>query len=246
MDAVEVAQRLSQITTHWSLIFRANQAGDPAATAAQGELLMRYGGAIFRYLRSVVEDVHAVEDLCQEFAVRLVRGDFRQANPDRGHFRSLVKAALFHLVADYRRRRQVRLRLLPCDSAVLAATPAPDGPVEEDFTRLWRAELLDRAWEALAAVEKQTGQPFYTALRLRAEQPGITSAELAGRLGPTVTPNGARQTLHRARARFADLLLEEVGRSLQTTELDPIAEELRDLDLGTYCQAALDRRRNGG
>jgi RNA polymerase sigma-70 factor (ECF subfamily) len=82
-------------------------------------------------------------------------------------------------------------------------------------------------------------------LRFRAENADVRSAEMArqlqARLGKPLTGAGVRQTLHRARERFADLLLEEVARSLETSEVDRLEQELIDLDLLTYCRDALDR-----
>ncbi len=47
------------------------------------------------------------------------------------------------------------------------------------------------------------------------------------------------QALHRAK--FADLLLEEVAASLEPPTRENVEEELRDLDLLPYCQPALKR-----
>jgi RNA polymerase sigma-70 factor (ECF subfamily) len=55
-----------------------------------------------------------------------------------------------------------------------------------------------------------------------------------------------RQALHRARDRFADLLLEEIRHSLTEPTPDRLEEELLDLGLLDYCRPALDRLRAGG
>jgi RNA polymerase sigma-70 factor (ECF subfamily) len=146
---------------------------------------------------------------------------------------------------DYYRRRQTQPEPLPADSAVLATSPAADA--EQVFVEQWRQELLDRAWEALAGLERQTGQPFHTVLRLRVEQPDLRSAQLAeaagARLGRVFTIDAFRQTLHRAREKFADLLLEEVEGSLDLNCPDLLEQEVIDLGLLSYCQSALTRRR---
>ena len=41
---------------------------------------------------------------------------------------------------------------------------ADDGVVRES----WRDELLERAWQALAEVERETGRPLHTVLKFRA------------------------------------------------------------------------------
>jgi hypothetical protein len=50
-----------------------------------------------------------------------------------------------------------------------------------------------------------------------------------------------RQTLHRAREKFAALLLEETARSLGTSERGRLQDELADLNLLKYCQPVLDK-----
>ncbi len=41
--------------------------------------------------------------------------------------------------------------------------------------------------------------------------------------------------------KFADFLLQEVARSLQTSERDRLEQELIDLELLAYCRPALER-----
>lgn len=137
----EDSERLSRISTHWSLVFQAHQEAGVTKTAAQAALLHRYRGAIYRYLRSVVPDAHAVEDLCQEFAHRFVRGDFHRANPALGRFRNFVKTAVAHLIADWRRRRQAGLQPVPLDKFGLEALPGSETDPGQKFEELWRAEL---------------------------------------------------------------------------------------------------------
>jgi hypothetical protein len=83
-------------------------------------------------------------------------------------------------------------------------------------------------------------------LRLKAEQPQRTSGELAARLsadmGRPWSEDNVRQTLHRARLRFAELLLEEVIHSLENPSNEVLEQELVDLGLLTYCKSALQKR----
>jgi hypothetical protein len=57
-----------------------------------------------------------------------------------------------------------------------------------------------------------------------------------------VSEAGVRQTLHRAREKFADLLLEEVARELDDPTPERLEEELSELSLLDQCRAALERR----
>ncbi len=244
MDTVSLNQRLSQIQTLWTLVRRAHQGSDVGA--AQKQLLDRYGGAIRRYLLGALRDPDAADDLFQEFACRLLSGNMRGADPERGRFRSFVKGVLFHMVADHHKRRNRQPVPLAPEHPEPAVAPPSLEDLDRAFLTSWRDELLARAWAALADIETQTGQPFYTVLRFRAEHTDLPSqrmAELLGeKLGRKVTAAGVRQTLHRAREKFADLIIDEVVHSLENPTVEQLEDELIDLGLLAYCRPALERR----
>src|SRR5262249_22383022 len=133
-------QRLSLISTLWSLVRRAHQGPAAAADSARQQLLERYGDAVRRYLRKVVHDPDAAEEVFQEFALQLVHGDLRGADPQRGRFRNFVKGTLFHLIADYRKQQREWPGPLPADGAALAANPQ-DVETDRPFVESWRDEL---------------------------------------------------------------------------------------------------------
>src|SRR5262249_37214434 len=208
---------------------------------------LRRGGPPRRYLLGALRDPDAAAEVFQEFALRFVRGDlFKNASPERGRFRDFVKTSVFHLIVDYQRRQRRR----PCSLDPSRDEPAAASPgrsdSEQDFLASWREQLLDRTWLALAEVERQSGAPHHTVLRFRTEQPLLSSAEMAAqlsaRLGKTYTVDGIRQAPHRARERFAGLLLEEVVQSLEHPSAERLEEELGDLGLLGACRAALQRR----
>jgi RNA polymerase sigma-70 factor (ECF subfamily) len=252
----EGSERLSRISTEWSLVFEANRpaASDASladAAAAQQELLLRYCGAIDRYLQSTLRDPDDVNEVSQRFAYCFARGDFRRANPEKGRFRDLLRTILFHQVVDFRRERQKQQRreaqLL--DLSNVAESPSEHDPArqsEEEFVRAWRDELLDRAWKGLAEQERDEGGLRHTVLRLRAELPQASSSELAeamtSRQGRPFTPAQVRQILHRARESFAELLLDETIRSLGEDAAGDVEQELIDLGFMVYCKDALAKR----
>ena len=164
MNATDLPNRLSQMDTRWSLLFDAHQDQADIAQRAQEALIRRYSGAIYRYLLGAVRDTNVADDLAQEFALRLVRGDFRRADPNLGRFRDFVKTSLYHLIVDHQRRR-VALPLPP-----ELGGREDEQKADREFTARWREGLLNRAWEGLSAHENETGQPFYTVLRYRSEQ----------------------------------------------------------------------------
>jgi RNA polymerase sigma-70 factor (ECF subfamily) len=244
MDHDTTDPRLSRIQTYWTVVGRAHEA-TPEAEAARDQLLRRYGKAVHRYLLGALRDHEAADELAQEFALRFVRGDLHRADPERGRFRDFVKGVLFHLIAHHHRRRRRDLGPLPEGAEPAAPAAAPEA--DAAFLDSWRAELLDRAWKALAAHEQSAGQPYHAVLRFRVEHPELRSAEMAeglgAPLGRPVTAVWVRQTLHRARDKFADLLVHEVLQTLRSPTADQLEEELIDLGLLEYCRPAVDRLR---
>jgi RNA polymerase sigma-70 factor (ECF subfamily) len=245
MSEASPSEHLSRLSTHWPELIEA-QGNHETAPAAQCAVLRRYWGAIYHYLEAATGDSNAAEDLSQEFALRFVRGDFHHLDPRRGRFRDFVRRVLQNLIADHFRARRAAPHPLPHDSAIVSAGAPGPTAADAEFERRWRGELLDRAWDELRQAQAQAGSPFYTALRWRAEHPDLQAAagaeELCRQLGRPVTADAFRQTVHRAREKFADLLLAEVSFSLGTDDTELIGQELADLGLLTYCRPALARR----
>jgi RNA polymerase sigma-70 factor (ECF subfamily) len=246
-SAARVDEHLSQIETMWTAIRQAHGGEGASVGAAQERLLHRYSLAVHRYLRGALRDADAADEVFQEFTLRFVRGDFKRADPQKGKFRRFVKTALYHLVIDHQRRRRAQPLSLTPGVPEPVAEPESLAESEARFVASWRAELVRRASEALAEFDRQKGQQLCTVLRLRADNPGLRSAELAERLsadlGQEVTDGWVRKRLHQAREKLADLLLDEVARSIESSSIDELEEEVIELGLLEHCRAALNRRR---
>lgn len=240
---------LSRIQTAWSMV-RCAHGDHTAVHEAQQTLLDRYGGAVRRYALAALRDEDAADDVFQEFALKFVRGDFGNVDPERGRFRAFVKTVVYRLIVDHQRRKKRQQHEGPMHSNV--AEPAANDestPVGDDaaFQASWRDELLVRCWQRLADEEASTGKPYHSVLIYRVEHPEMRSPELAAglsaKLGRPMNAGAVRVLLHRARDFFAEILLDEVMQSLATVSLDGAEEELIELDLLEYCRPALDRRR---
>jgi DNA-directed RNA polymerase specialized sigma24 family protein len=235
---------LRQIATRWTLLLQAHGDNPAVRYAAQGELLPRYCAPVYRYLRALVQDDATADDLSQEFALRFLRGDFRHADASRGRFRDYLKSALCRLAKEYAGRVRARFQSLPDDvePAINCASDFDSPEEDRRFLELWRAELLNRTWHALESASAAQGDRFYEVLRLKSQDPSRTSAALAKELtrrhAHAFTAEGVRQSLHRARERFAELLRAEVAASVPTSDSAEVDAELADLGLLVYCPPA--------
>lgn len=237
---------LSQIETAWNEIFRAHRGRDDESTRAMNEILLRYEGAIRRYLLALTRDPDLADELAQDFAVRFLRGDFHRADPERGRFRDLIKRAVHNLVIDDKRRRRTRPRATPSGTLEPIAAPETCADLDREFIDYWRSEVLEHAWNELKRSEKPGGAPYYTVLRFRVDHPELRSHEIADRLaialGRTTTAGWVRQTLSAARGKYLDLVIEEVARTLGGPSDDRLEDELRNLGLWEYCRSAWLKR----
>jgi RNA polymerase sigma-70 factor (ECF subfamily) len=213
---------------------------------AQEQIVERYGKVVHRYLLGALRDADAAEELSQEFALRFVRGDLKGADRQRGRFRDYLKGVLFHLIGDYYRRKKRDPQPLP-EHHEPAEQAADAALSDSDFLASWRSELLSRGWAALKEHERKTGQPYHSVLRARAEKADLRSTQLAIELSTllnkSVSSDWVRQTLHRAREKLAEILIEEVTQTLENPTLHDLEQELIDTDLHQYCRPALDRMR---
>jgi len=109
---------------------------------------------------------------------------------------------------------------------------------------------LARAWESLAALEARHGVPYHTALRAHCNAPDLTSADVAQLVNAQRPPDepltaaSVRKYLERARRKFAETLVDEVARTLASSSLEDVAQELADLGLHVYCKNFLEDRAN--
>lgn len=248
---MERQQHLSRIATIWTVVRNAHDDLATRARDAQAALVERYSPAAHRYLLKVLRDADAADEVFQEFALRMLQGGLRGADPARGRFRDYIKTTLINLARDHGRRRQRDAKVSPLGTSPpeLQASSDDASPEDAQFIAVWRDELMSRAWEALAAIEKETGRPYHAVLRLRTEHADASSSQLARLLSERVgggrdfTDAHARKLLQRARERFADLLLDEVARSIGDEDIDTIERELIEIGLLRYCQSAVTRRR---
>jgi RNA polymerase sigma-70 factor (ECF subfamily) len=253
MPVAIAPNRLSQISTVWTDLVRLH-GGDPAGAAVAETratavaLMGRYQEAVYSYLVAATRDPDRAAELFQEFALRFLRGDFRNLDPQRGRFRDYVRTVLINMV---RRRGGTadRVEAVAVDPGHLPAVDAEPADPDDGFVAHWREAILSAAWRALEAEQARGGPPYHAALRARVEQPDEPSAALAARLtahlrsAEPFTDAGVRKLLQRGRELFCDRIVAEVAASVPTRDRDRLAQELIDLGFFWFCKSALARWR---
>jgi DNA-directed RNA polymerase specialized sigma24 family protein len=246
MTMAHSGRKLSDISTDWAELALARDGSLEQAIEARRRLFEVYGISIYKYLKKSLSDPDEANELYQEFSLRFARGDFRLADPARGRFRDYLKRALANLIADHYRRRESN-KLVPLQGDGPAVEVEIDSEIDREFTSACRDNLVASAMSQLADIKSREGRPLHTVLRLHLERPGTSSREraeiLSLMLGVRVTNHWFDKSLHLARVRFAELLLDGVVASLKDPTPDEVEEELIDLGLFPMCRVALQRWR---
>ncbi len=231
----DVQDRLTQIETHLSRLFDSRHE------------VLRYYGAAFRYFLGILRDLDEATELTQAFAERFLRGDFKRHDPERGRFRDFLKKSLRHMVIDHWRKKKGHAETAPLPSDQMVSADWPGFQDEETLLRACQEDVLARTWEALAREDKKGDTTLHTILKFKIAHPDMRTRAMAKQLGPMLkkpmSDDSLRQALHRARSRFAELLLEEVAVLLGTRDRQKLEDELVDLKLLDYCRSGLDRWR---
>lgn len=240
---------ISRISTIWTLVRQAHASADgPSRETAQEQLLERYSGAIYRYLLKLEGNPEAADELFQEFAIGLIQGRYRHANPEKGRFRDYVKTSVIRLVHRHRRQQPKNVLLGEGIEDAASSELPPSESLESAFRDSCREELLATTWQRLRSEQESAGHVYFTVLDYRARNPDATSDQAAADLSrethgrSSFTAASVRKTLQRARVRFAELLLDELRSLLGSRAAEDLEQELIDLQLHPWCRSALPDR----
>jgi RNA polymerase sigma factor (sigma-70 family) len=228
-------QRLTEIPTEWTLIRTAHTpvaAGDPVnrdVADAMQKLIARYHDAVERYLRLKLRDENLADEVKQEFWTKLLTGKLAGADPSKGRFRDYLRTVLHRLIIDHFRTRKIQQ--LPPGELIDPSKP------DDDFDHVWRELVIKRVWSRLETYEATTQKNRYaTVLHLRVDDSEgpieDLAQQLSDRTGSKVSPEAFRKTLQRARAKFLELLIQELRETLHPAEPEDIEAEIYDLGLG--------------
>lgn len=225
-------------TTQWSRVAAAIDPVDPEARAALEDLCRDYWFPLYAFVRSRGESPHDAEDIVQGFLADLLRrGDLASLDPSKGRFRSFLRAACEHYLANQREHDRAAMRggglkIVSIDrleaESRYGREPMHEVTPERLFERQWALTLLARVIERLEAELVHGGKAeLFARLRPALQGDGLAPPYplIAAELG--LSDGAVRVAAHRLRVRYREILREEVGRT--TSDQADVEEEIADL-----------------
>ena len=214
---------LDDISTRWPMIH------DPA------QFVLRYAPAIEGYLTALVRDADKVDEIRQDFLLRVLQKGIVPQSDLKGRFRHYLKAAVRNAAISHLRKKP----LGQAGVDVLAQIPDEEDehPMDKEWTERWRQCVLERVWEALELHERQsTDNHAHTVLRIYVDHHETEDSEQLARRASTrlkkaLRADAFRKQLSRARRLFARLLVQEVVQTIEDPSPERIEEELSEVGL---------------
>jgi len=225
-------------TTHWSLVLLAGQGGAPEADAALASLCKTYWYPLYVFVRRLGQGPEDAQDLVQGFFARFLQKEyFKDADREKGRFRSFLLMALKRFMADEWDRANCRKRggghapfsLDARDTKNRFRAEAVDElSPEKAYDRHWAKTLLEQVSKGLEAeyCASGKGSQFEGLSRyLSGEERSISYAEMGERLG--MSEGNVKVSVYRLRQRYRELLRLEIGKTVDSPE--SIDDEIREL-----------------
>jgi RNA polymerase sigma-70 factor (ECF subfamily) len=231
-------------TTRWSLILTSTdvETDDQTARRALAELCRIYWRPIFSFVCRRGYSTEDAQDLTQDFFVMMLAGNWlKNADPNRGRFRSLLLKSLQNFLNDDAAKKHAHKRggdmqfvswddwMAEAPSQLTVSAQALESwPPERLFDLRWAATVVEHALHRLREeCESQGRLRAFEALRpcLGAEREDVSYPTLSHTLGvPEAT---VKRLIHRLRQRYRALLRDEVAETVANpAEID---DEIRHL-----------------
>ncbi|MEY2407605.1 MAG: hypothetical protein QOF48_275 [Verrucomicrobiota bacterium] len=221
-------------TTHWTLVTRVRQGGE-IKQAALEELCSLYWYPTYAFLRRRGFAQHDAEDLTQGFFLKLLHDEsFDAAKENKGRLRTFLLCSLDRHLADQLRRQGAQKRgggrqLIAFEDMNAeqryAHEPQDERSPEWLFTQAWAHLLIASVRDKLRETFAETSQVgvFETLLPfLLWDDSPPSYRDVAQKLEASET--AVRLLVFRMRAKFRDLLHDEVARTVLAPQ--DIAEEM--------------------
>lgn len=225
-------------TTHWSVVLAVRDVDAKERATALERLCCLYWYPLYVYVRRRGFSAEDSQDLTQEFFKRLLeRNDIDSVSPMKGRFRSFLLASMNHFLANewdraHAQKRGGKVKFISldegCPESRYAKEGVPDLNAQRAFERRWAIVLLNEAMVRLQAETRAAGKgALFQRLKsfLESEPEPGEYAGVAKELD--WTPGAVAITVHRLRARYRELVLEEIAHTVVAPS--EVEDEMRSL-----------------
>src|SRR5437867_6197716 len=225
-------------TTHWSQVLLARKPDSTQAHEALAKLCQRYWYPLYVFVRRQGQSPEDAQDLVQGFFARLLEKHFlKDADPEKGRFRSFLLIALRRFMANEwdranRLKRGGGHEVISLDEqdteARYQTEPADEMSPERAYEHQWAMTILEQVLDRLEGEFLTAGKSrLFGELKVYLSGESVRSSysEIGSRLGMTVA--AVKIAVHRLRQRYRELLRMEIANTVATPEA--IEDEIRDL-----------------
>ncbi|HXJ58991.1 MAG TPA: ECF-type sigma factor [Verrucomicrobiae bacterium] len=221
-------------TTHWSVVVRAGDSGSPEAASAMERLCQTYWYPLYVFVRRKGYSHEEASDLTQAYFAKFLEKRFlKSVDVDLGKFRTFLLTSMTHFLANEWDKTQAQKRgggqrVISFDDVSAEGRyqlePMEHTTPETLFERRWAETVVGVVLDRLAA---ETDEKRFEVLKrfLLEDKGAVSYEEGSAQLGMSVA--AMTSAIHRMRARFSALLVEEVSNTVRTP--DAVEPELRHL-----------------
>jgi len=221
-------------TTHWSVVVHAGDSRSPEADSAKERLCRTYWYPLYVFVRRKGHNHEDASDLTQAFFTRFLEKRYlKSVDASLGKFRTFLLTSMTHFLANEWDKSQTQKRGAgqrpisfddPMAEERYRLEPVEHTTPETLFERRWAQTVLGVVLDRLAA---ETQEKRFEVLKpfLLEDKGSVSYDDAAAALGMTVP--AITSAIHRLRARFSALLVEEVSNTVSSAEATE--SELRHL-----------------
>jgi RNA polymerase sigma-70 factor (ECF subfamily) len=216
------------------VVVQAGNSKSPEATAAMERLCQTYWYPLYVFVRRKGHSHEDASDLTQAFFAKFLEKRYlKSVDANLGRFRTFLLTSMGHFLANEWDKSQAQkrgggVRVISLDDATAeeryGLEPVEHTTPETLFERRWAETVVGVVLDRLAA---ETDEKRFEILKrfLLEDKGAVSYDEAAAQLGLSVP--AVTSAIHRMRARFSALLIEEVSNTVGTP--DAVESELRHL-----------------
>jgi RNA polymerase sigma-70 factor (ECF subfamily) len=216
-------------TTCWTVVLDSAKLNPAESRPALESLCQTYWEPLYSYVRRSGQSHENAQDITQSFFKHLLEKNLPgHADPGLGRFRSYLLSSMRRFVVDYHRttrslKRGGHVEHVPIEPELLPSIPSDDETPEAAYDRKWAHTLITLCLDRIQAEQATIGQSErFSLMRPLLLDPGgrgTAAGELTTRFG--MTPGSIRTAISRLRARFREIVRQEVARLVaDASEID--------------------------